>query len=146
MPPRLWLQEVKRILEFYYSDEMSMRRIARIMGIGPSTVSRTISRARLRDITWPLPEWATDDVLRSVLWPKSAEGRKTSRLRPNWAAIYQELSQNSQLSILDVWRDYIKVHPDGYRYSRFCDHYRLWRVRNVDPDLYDARRTKSEDW
>ena len=28
-----------------------------------------------------------------------------------------------------LWEEYRENHPDGYQYSRFCDHYRLWLRR-----------------
>jgi transposase len=28
-----------------------------------------------------------------------------------------------------LWDEYIESHPDGYRYSRFCDLYRGWEAR-----------------
>jgi transposase len=28
-----------------------------------------------------------------------------------------------------LWDEYIEQHPDGYRYSRFCELYRTWASR-----------------
>ena len=28
-----------------------------------------------------------------------------------------------------MWLEYLTAHPDGYRYSRFCERYRAWRGR-----------------
>jgi transposase len=39
--------------------------------------------------------------------------------------IHRELKRKHvTLSIL--WDEYIEQHPDGYRYSRFCELYRAW--------------------
>src|SRR5207237_956228 len=47
---------------------------------------------------------------------------------PDWAAIHRELKRKHvTLSIL--WDEYIERHPEGYRYSRFCELYRSWAGR-----------------
>jgi transposase len=44
---------------------------------------------------------------------------------PDWNALHRELKRKHvTLSIL--WEEYIAVHPDGFRYSRFCELYRAW--------------------
>src|SRR4029077_10727981 len=47
------------------------------------------------------------------------------QVEPDWAAVHRQLKRKHvTLSIL--WDEYIEQHPDGYRYSRFCDLYRSW--------------------
>jgi transposase len=44
---------------------------------------------------------------------------------PDWNALHRELKRKHvTLSIL--WEEYIAVHPEGFRYSRFCELYRAW--------------------
>ncbi len=39
-----------------------------------------------------------------------------------WSKVYQ-----TQLKLLHL--EYLEQHPDGYRYTRFCDLYRAWLTR-----------------
>ncbi|WP_131828268.1 hypothetical protein [Elizabethkingia ursingii] len=34
-----------------------------------------------------------------------------------------------------LWEEYIEKHPSGYRYSRFCHHYREW-CKKVNPSMH----------
>jgi transposase len=44
---------------------------------------------------------------------------------PDWASIHRKLKRKHvTLSIL--WDEYVAGAPEGYRYSRFCELYRLW--------------------
>jgi transposase len=50
------------------------------------------------------------------------------RAEPDWAALNRELKKKHVP--LQILRDeYIEAHPDGYRYSRFCELYRSWEAR-----------------
>jgi transposase len=50
------------------------------------------------------------------------------QLEPDWATIHRELKgKHVTLSIL--WDEYIERHPEGYRYSRFCELYRIWEAK-----------------
>ena len=68
----------------------------------------------------------TDAALEAQLF--TAVGTKQGHRRhaePDWATIHRELKRKHvTLSIL--WDEYIERHPDGYRYSRFCELYRGW--------------------
>lgn len=40
-----------------------------------------------------------------------------------------------------LWQEYKGEHPDGYPYSRFCDHYRAW----VGRQSLSLRQTHTPD-
>jgi transposase len=47
---------------------------------------------------------------------------------PDWAGIHRELKRKHVTPSI-LWDEYIERHPDGYRYSRFCELYRGWEGR-----------------
>ncbi|CAG4929177.1 unnamed protein product, partial [Acidocella sp. C78] len=47
---------------------------------------------------------------------------------PDWGRIRREL-QRKHVTLSILWDEYIAEHPDGYRYSRFCELYRSWEAR-----------------
>ena len=77
-------------------------------------------------IYWPLPDGLTDVALEASLFPDAGTKRGHRRLiEPDWASIHRELKRKHvTLSIL--WDEYIACNPEGYRYSRFCELYRVW--------------------
>jgi transposase len=73
-----------------------------------------------------LPETVTDSDLEAKIY-KSAGKKQGHRriIEPDWASLHREMKRKHvTLSIL--WDEYIEAHPEGYRYSRFCELYRSW--------------------
>jgi transposase len=126
---RVAMRHVREILRLKFSSRMSGREIARRLGIAASTVRETLRRFEAAGLNWPLADEVTEEVLEARLY--GAAGSKQGHRRhaePDWAAIHRELKRKHvTLSIL--WDEYIERHPDGYRYSRFCELYREWEGR-----------------
>src|SRR5712692_2948958 len=61
----------------------------------------------------------------------TAVGKKQGHRRraaPDWAGVHRELKRK-HVTLQILWDEYIERHPDGYRYSRFCELYRGWTSR-----------------
>jgi hypothetical protein len=89
-------------------------------------VIATIARFQSLGLTWPLPETVTDSELEAKLYKNAGKKQGHRRIaEPDWAILHREMKRKHvTLSIL--WDEYIEAHPDGYRYSRFCELYRSW--------------------
>lgn len=122
------MRQVREVLRLGFCG-VSKHEIARRTGLAASTVRETIERFKASGLDWPLPDTVTDGDLEARLYKNA--GTKQGHRRhpePDWAAIHRELwRKHVTLSIL--WEEYIEQHPDGYRYSRFCDLYRGWEGR-----------------
>jgi transposase len=123
---RVCMRRVREILRLKFAAAMPIREIARRVGAAPSTVRATLERVAAAGLSWPLPESTTDDELEAGLYRNV--GTKYGHRRhvePDWAMIHRELKRKHvTLSIL--WDEYIEQHPNGFRYSRFCELYRSW--------------------
>ncbi len=104
----------------------SKHEIARRMALAPSTVRATLKRFAATGLSWPLPDDVTDTSLEALLYKNAGTKQGHRRqVEPDWAMVHRELKRKHvTLSIL--WDEYIEQHPDGYRYSRFCELYRSW--------------------
>jgi transposase len=126
---RMSMRQVREVLRLRFVGGVPTREIARRIGVAASTVRATIERFQAAGLSWPLPEEMTDAALEAKLF--AAAGTKQGHRRhvePDWASIHRELKRKHvTLSIL--WDEYIERHPDGYRYSRFCELYRSWQAK-----------------
>jgi len=43
-----------------------------------------------------------------------------------------------------LWEEYKEVHPEGYQYSQFCEHYRRW-ARKLDIVLRQEHHGRRKD-
>src|ERR1035438_2045479 len=53
---------------------------------------------------------------------------RSARARPA-SAPFHELQTNKCVTVQLLWEEYRSQHPEGYRYSRFCELYRSWLRR-----------------
>src|SRR5713226_9158418 len=122
---RVAMRRVREVLRLGFGG-ISKHEIARRTGLAASTVRETLARFKAAGLDWPLAESITDGDLEAGLY-KGAGTKQGHRRRaePDWPIIHRELKRKHvTLSIL--WDEYIEQHPDGYRYSRFCELYRAW--------------------
>jgi transposase len=122
------MRQVRDVLRLKTAG-LSGNEIARRVGIAPSTVRLTLKRLAVAGVSWPLPAELTDAALEAQLF--TAVGKKQGhrrRAEPDWAALHRELKRK-HVTLQILWDEYIERHPDGYRYSRFCELYRCWASR-----------------
>jgi transposase len=108
---------------------VAINEIARRVGVASSTVRLTLKRLAAAGLGWPLPAEMTDTALEEQLF--TAVGKKQGHRRltePDWAAVHRELKRK-HVTLQILWDEYIERHPDGYRYSRFCELYPGWASR-----------------
>jgi transposase len=120
------MRQAREILQLKFVGDVSIREIARRVGVAASTVRTTIKRFQAAGLTWPLPEEMTDAALEARLF--ATAGIKQGHRRqaePDWAEIHRELKRK-HVTLSLLWDEYIERHPEGYRYSRFCELYRNW--------------------
>src|ERR1700741_1623579 len=126
---RTTMRHVREVVRWKFVGSVPTREIARRIGIAPSTVRTTIRRFQAAGLSWPLPDEMTDAALEARLFPEAGtrEGHRR-QVEPDWASIHRELKRKHvTLSIL--WDEYIARDPEGYRYSRFCELYRIWESK-----------------
>jgi transposase len=123
------MRRVREILRYRFEDGLGHKAISYRVGAAPSTVRETLRRAEAAGLSWPLGEEITDAVLEAALY--RSNGTKTGHRRsiePDWAHVHRELKRK-HVTLQILWDEHIALHPDGYRYSRFCDLYRSWAVK-----------------
>ena len=126
------MRKLKEVLRLRYELKLGYQQIARSCAIAPSSVHKYLKRAEARGLSWPLPgDW--DEVrVEAALFPRpdsSVPPKKPVQVLPDFAAIHEQLRSNKYLTLQLLWEEYRQVHPDGYRYSRFCELYQRWRSK-----------------
>jgi transposase len=126
---RLKMRRVREILRYRFEDGLGHKSIALRVGAAPSTVRETLRRVEIAGLSWPLGDDVNDAVLEAALY--KAAGTKIGHRRsaePDWAQVHRELKRK-HVTLQILWDEYIGLHPDGYRYSRYCDLYRGWALK-----------------
>ncbi len=122
------MRQVREIVRLHQAG-LSTRQIGIRVGVAASTVRLTLRRVAAAGMAGGIPADQSDAAIEAVLF--TGAGKKTGHRRcpdPDWASIHQELKRK-HVTLTIVWDEYIAQHPDGYRYSRFCELYRGWEAR-----------------
>ena len=120
------MQHLREILRQKLALGRSHREVARSLGISPSTVAGVSSDARSLGLDAASVEALTDTELEARLYPKTPPS--CLRPGPDCAALDLELRRPGvTLALLHV--EFLGAHPDGVRYTAFCERYREWSKR-----------------
>lgn len=121
------MRKIKEVLRLH-SRGLAQRQIARSCSIGQSTVSEYLKAAEAAGLKWAeIADWTDTRVMEALLPARSAELARSRMPEPDYSGIHAELQKHKHLTLQLVWEEYRGVHPNGYRYSRFCELYRRWR-------------------
>lgn len=125
---RLLMREVREILRLRWQQELSVREVSRSVGVSTGVVSKKEARARRVGLTWATVEALDDEALEERMYGLREAVGKHDRPQPDPLAIHIELKKPGvTLELLHL--EYLEAHPDGYRYTAFCDVYRKWKKK-----------------
>lgn len=54
--------------------------------------------------------------------------------------VVERMLKNNEITLKLIWREYIKKHPDGYKYSHFCQSFSKWCA------IKGITKTSSNKW
>ncbi len=121
------MSKTREILRTRWALGLSVREASRATGASTGVVSKTESRAKAAGLTWELVDELAEAELERRLYggPKHT---RVDRAEPDPVWIHRELRRTAvTLELLHL--EYLSAHPDGFRYTAFCDRYRQWLDR-----------------
>ncbi|BCH26963.1 hypothetical protein MesoLjLb_67480 [Mesorhizobium sp. L-8-3] len=123
------MRHVREILRLSLEAGLSTRMAGERAGVGPTTVRDMLKRFARSGLNWPVPAEMSDADLEACLYglPGMKPGRR-KQPEPDWSAVARELKRK-HVTLQVLWEEYVAAHPDGYRYSRWCDLFRRWEGR-----------------
>ena len=130
---RLSMRKIQEVLRLKWDCKLPNRAVARSCDIGYGTVCDYVQRAKRAGLSWPLPEQLGEEQLYRLLFPDSSRPRRVERPEPDWSGVHAELRRKG-VTLRLLWLEYRELHPDGYGYSQFCEHYNRWTGR-LKPSL-----------
>lgn len=121
------MRDLREILRQKLLLGRSHREAARAIGISPGTVASAATRAQLLCLDWDTIEKLDDEELeRRMYGPRG--GKREGRPEPDLPHVHIELRRTGvTLQLLHL--EYLEQHPDGYRYTVFCERYKEWLGR-----------------
>jgi transposase len=126
---RMSMRKIREILRQKWVLQRSHREVMASLGVGLGTVTAVLSRAEAAKLNWVGVEALADDVLEARLYARSGiVAPSSARPMPDCAHLHAERRRPGvTLQLLHL--EYLEQHPNGYRYTAFCDIYRRWLAK-----------------
>ncbi len=118
------MRKIREILRLALNCGMGQREISRSCSVSPSTVGNYLTAAQENGLDYAAISQMNDEQLKQIFQGKKAEQKV--RPQPDWGEIHQELKKKS-VTLQLLWQEYKQIHPDGWQFSRFCEHYNTWK-------------------
>jgi transposase len=125
---RLSMRSVREIFRQKWVLKKSHRQVARSLGISPGSVGSTMVRAQALGLSWAEVEPLSEEALEERLYGPKVKGHQRRPL-PDPVYLHNERKKPGvTLELLHL--EYLEQHPDGYRYSQFCEYFRDWLAKH----------------
>src|SRR5438477_12455478 len=126
---RLSMRAIRELLRQRWVQGQPHRAVALSTGRSVGAVYETVRRAADAGLDWERVQGLTDDALDAALYRRPAvAGARGARPQPDCVYLHTERRKPGvTLELLHL--EYLERHPDGYRYTQFCDIYRRWLAR-----------------
>lgn len=126
MSRRKTMRRIKECLRLFHEAGMNQSQLSRALSISRSTVQDYLKRFAESNLSWPDAQQLPDDALERRLFCERSPSSR--RVTLDFEYIHQELKRPG-VTLQLLWEEYCKEHPDGYSYSQFCNHYRIWKKK-----------------
>jgi transposase len=120
------MRNTREILRQKWLLNRRHRAIGASVGVSLGAVSLALKRAAAAQLTWGVVELCDDAELEGRLYPSVVP--TTARPEPDCVWIHRE-RHRAGVTLELLHHEYLEKHPDGLRYTMFCDRYRGWLGR-----------------
>lgn len=121
---RMEMRQIREILRLRWQEGLPIRQVARSVGRSVGAVHKALEKAGKAGLQWAAAETMAEAELESLLYG-SPLVVQPERARPDPVYIHGELKRvGVTLELLHL--EFLEEHPNGVRYTAFCDTYRRW--------------------
>ena len=118
------MRKLREILRQKWLLGRSHRAAAASTGVSAGSVGRAVVRAKGVGLSWADVVTMTDEQLEERLYgPPTCPTHDRPKPDPVWIHV-ERRKPGVTLELLHL--EYLEQHPNGYRYTQFCEYYREW--------------------
>lgn len=109
-------------------DGVALQAIAKAVGISRNTVKKYLRLIEVRQLLSEELLQMPDEGLEALLAdPDTQDAERVATLAAFFPFMQTEL-QRTGVTRWILWGEYKQRHPDGFSYSRFCDHFKQYKI------------------
>jgi transposase len=128
--PRISIYKASRAIELFAIRGLNKSQISRALHLSRGTVRKYISYYENSDLTYIDILLNSDKQLADLIFtPKITSGKRLENLIGRFPEIDSRI-RTQDCSMKQLWNEYIKSDPSGYKYSTYVEHYHKWLSDN----------------
>jgi len=121
------MEKIREIIRIKEQSNLSERAISRALKISRPVVKQYLTAIENADLDYTSIKEMSDTALLEILSENNTPcSEKYKTLHHYFPYFVRELKRVG-VTLQLLWEEYLKDHPDGYRYSQFCYHFQKWR-------------------
>ena len=129
------VEKIKEILRLSLDLKFSIRKTADMLKISKTSVGEYLAEFKRAGLSYQdLTRMSDTEVMELFEKSNKAANPMYEALSKQFPYYEKELARVG-VTLYLLWEEYKQSHPDGFSYSRFCHHYRMW-VSKLKPGMH----------
>jgi len=121
------MSKLKQIIRLR-NDGVALQRIAKAIDISRNTVKKYLRLIEVKGLAVEQLLQLEDNELEALLEdPDPSDQQRLASLSTMFPYIEKELGRTGVTRWI-LWGEYKQRYPDGFSYSRFCDHFKQYKI------------------
>lgn len=136
--PRTEMRRIREVLRLKFELGLSTAATAASARIARSTVKQYLDRLASTGLSYEQARAMDDADLDRRLFATPAVN-SVDRPVPDWSGLERQL-RGRGVTLKLLWLEYLADHPDGFRYTQFCERFHAWQQSSRPPTMRQQHR------
>ena len=129
------VEKIREILRLCLELKYSLRDAAIALGVSKTTVGEYIAEFKRTGLSYQeITRMSDTEVIELFEKSNKSSNPMYEEFSKDFEYIEKELKRTG-VTLYLLWEEYRQQQEEGFSYSRFCHHYRMWESRQ-DPDMH----------
>jgi transposase len=129
------VEKIREILRLCLDLKYSLRDAAIALGVSKTTVGEYLAEFKRSGLTYQeINQMIDSEVIELFDKSNKSSNPMYEELSMDFETMEKELKRTG-VTLYLLWEEYRQRQKEGFSYSRFCHHYRMWESRQ-DPDMH----------
>lgn len=120
------VEKIREILRLNQELRFSIRQIAEATGVSKTSVGEYLAEYKRSGLSYQDVLDMNDKGLAEVFETKNQSSNPMYEILSREFPCYEKELARVGVTLYLLWEEYKERNPDGFSYSRFCHHYRMW--------------------
>ncbi len=126
---RTKVEKIREILRLNQELKFSTRQIAEAIQVSKTSVGEYLAEYRRSGLTFKDVQEMNDTELAEVFEKRNKTSNPLYEALSKEFPYYEKELARVGVTLFLLWEEYKERNPEGFSYSRFCHHYRMWESK-----------------